>query len=136
MVQLCHKIKIKQNILLVSSRISLKCFFFLIYRNSGDTGYVPELFQSIRDLYSPFSLAAIPIGTYEPQSMLKSIHMNPAQAVKAHVDLGSPRLSVGIHWGTFMKSNEPYLSPIQQLSELAQDGQFITTLFGETLFIE
>lgn len=78
--------------------------------------------------------------------------MNPKEAVKAHLDLGSPTLSIGIHWGTFMKSNEPYLSPSQQLSDLfkntatttdtecqeeqsAHESRFITTAFGETLFI-
>ncbi|KAI8369199.1 beta-lactamase superfamily domain-containing protein [Choanephora cucurbitarum] len=103
----------------------------------GDTGYVPELFQSIRDLYAPFTLAALPIGTYEPRQMLKSLHMNPQEAFQAHQDLGCPQLSVGIHWGTFMKSNEPYLSPSQQLSELTKSKhqQFITTAFGETLFM-
>jgi N-acyl-phosphatidylethanolamine-hydrolysing phospholipase D len=70
--------------------------------------------------------------------------MNPNEAVKAHIDLGSPTLSIGIHWGTFMNSNEPYLSPSQQLSDLTieyreqhliHESQFITTAFGETLFI-
>ncbi|KAL9550200.1 hypothetical protein MBANPS3_004829 [Mucor bainieri] len=106
----------------------------------GDTGYVPELFQSIRDIYSPFTMAALPIGTFEPQAMLKSLHMTPKEAIQAHVDLGSPRTSIGIHWGTFMKSNEPYLSPIQQLFDLYgkieenDSSRFITTSFGETIF--
>lgn len=107
---------------------------------SGDTGYVPELFQSIRDIYSPFTMAALPIGTFEPQTMLKSLHMTPKEAIQAHFDLGSPRISIGIHWGTFMKSNEPYLSPIQQLFDLYgkieenESSRFITTSFGETVF--
>ncbi|KAL7319085.1 hypothetical protein PS15m_002256 [Mucor circinelloides] len=106
----------------------------------GDTGYVPELFQSIRDIYSPFTMAALPIGTFEPQTMLKSLHMTPKEAIQAHIDLGSPRISIGIHWGTFMKSNEPYLSPIQQLFDLYgkieenESSRFITTSFGETVF--
>ncbi|CAO0795099.1 unnamed protein product [Mucor circinelloides] len=106
----------------------------------GDTGYVPELFQSIRDIYSPFTMAALPIGTFEPQTMLKSLHMTPKEAIQAHFDLGSPRISIGIHWGTFMKSNEPYLSPIQQLFDLYgkieenESSRFITTSFGETVF--
>ncbi|KAF1798371.1 beta-lactamase superfamily domain-containing protein [Mucor lusitanicus] len=108
----------------------------------GDTGYVPELFQSIRDIYAPFTMAALPIGTFEPQAMLKSLHMTPKEAIQAHVDLGSPRISIGIHWGTFMKSNEPYLSPIQQLFDLYgkieenDSSRFITTSFGETIFAE
>lgn len=66
--------------------------------------------------------------------------MNPEEAVQAHLDLGSPRISIGVHWGTFMKSNEPYLSPIQQLidsySKIEENdtSRFITTSFGETIF--
>ncbi|KAI7900696.1 beta-lactamase superfamily domain-containing protein [Cokeromyces recurvatus] len=110
----------------------------------GDTGYVPELFQSIRDLYSPFTLAVLPIGTFEPQSMYQSLHMSPKEAIKAHSDLDFPRISIGIHWGTFMTSNEPYLSPIQQLAKLynketlgndREESQFITTAFGETKWL-
>lgn len=62
--------------------------------------------------------------------------MNPSEAVKAHVDLGLPKLSVGIHWGTFKQSNEPYLSPCQLLSRLwtqTNDSQFITTSLGQTV---
>ncbi|CEP11692.1 hypothetical protein [Parasitella parasitica] len=105
----------------------------------GDTGYVPELFQCIREIYSPFTFAALPIGTFEPAAMFKSLYMNPKEAIQAHFDLGLPRISIGIHWGTFMKSNEPYLSPTQQLHELyskIEDGssRFITTSFGETVY--
>ncbi|KAI7892425.1 beta-lactamase superfamily domain-containing protein [Mucor mucedo] len=100
----------------------------------GDTGYVSELFQTIRDLYAPFTLAAIPIGTFEPASLFNSLYMTPSESVQAHADLGNPTLSVGIHWGTFMTSSEPYLSPSQQLNE-ESTSRFITSSFGETLLI-
>lgn len=72
--------------------------------------------------------------------------MNPEEAIEAHKDLGFPTLSVGIHWGTFMTSNEPYLSPSQRLSHLwskeeekeegnSSNSRFITTSFGQTLFL-
>jgi N-acyl-phosphatidylethanolamine-hydrolysing phospholipase D len=99
----------------------------------GDTGYVPELFQSIRDLYAPFTIAALPIdggSSYE--------HMNPEKAVKAHKDLGYPMYSIGIHWGTFMTSEEPS----QQLrvlwdkeEENRKDTTFVTMDFGQSLFL-
>ncbi|KAI8057554.1 beta-lactamase superfamily domain-containing protein [Gilbertella persicaria] len=119
---------------------SLWCSFVIKSKSDrlffcGDTGYVPELFDAIRDLYAPFTLAALPIGTFEPRRLLKSNHMNPEEAVKAHHHLGSP-FTVGIHWGTFMKSNEPYLLPRQQVAHLSKEGQFITTAFGKTLFIQ
>lgn len=37
--------------------------------------------------------------------------MGPEDAIKAHIDLGYPCLSVGIHWATFMMSDEYYLDP-------------------------
>ncbi|CEG67211.1 hypothetical protein RMATCC62417_03674 [Rhizopus microsporus] len=107
----------------------------------GDTGYVPELFQSIRDLYAPFTIAALPIGAYEPPSIFKPLHMNPTEAIQAHHDLGSPCISIGIHWGTFHLSNENYLSPPELLARLwaAQNtngSQFITTSLGQLIDIE
>ncbi|KAF7730566.1 hypothetical protein EC973_001947 [Apophysomyces ossiformis] len=67
--------------------------------------------KAMDTLYAPFSLAAIPIGSFAPESLMKHLHMSPADAVRAHHDLGSPRVSVGIHWGTFMMSNEHYADP-------------------------
>ncbi|KAI9255534.1 beta-lactamase superfamily domain-containing protein [Sporodiniella umbellata] len=102
----------------------------------GATGYVSELFQSIHDLYGPFSIATLPIGSYEPHSLFHSLHMNPMEAVYAHRDLGCPSLSIGIHWGTFSQSDENYRSPRQLLTELwtpTADSRFITTSLGETV---
>lgn len=100
------------------------------------------MFQSIRELYAPFTIAALPIGSYEPQTLFKSLYMNPAQAIKAHKDLGSPTYSIGIHWGTFMTSNEHYLSPSQQLRVLwdkeenrGENTRFVTIDLGQSLFL-
>ena len=45
-------------------------------------------------------LSLIPIGAYSPRDFMGDVHMDPAEAVKAHLDLES-RLSIGIHYGTF-----------------------------------
>jgi N-acyl-phosphatidylethanolamine-hydrolysing phospholipase D len=69
---------------------------------------------------------------------MKHLHMGPQDAIQVHRDLKNPRLSVGIHWGTFMMSDEHYLSPKQILDtsfEQTADSQFITTAFGETIVI-
>ena len=42
-----------------------------------------EVFQR----YGPFSLAAIPIGEYEPRAFMKYVHVNPEEAVQIHVDI-------------------------------------------------
>lgn len=85
---------------------------------SGDTGYSPDLFKAIGNLYSPFTLAAIPIGSFMPTHLMQHLHMGPEDAIKAHYDLGCPQLSVGIHWGTFMMSDEHYLAPRQVLERV------------------
>lgn len=119
-------------------------FFFC-----GDTGYNQELFQTIGKLYAPFSIAAFPIGSYEPRRLMKHVHMGPDEAVRAHNDLRRPTLSIGIHWGTFMMSDEHYLDPPKKLKEAWQQSEaeqqhgdadrksdFRTTAFGETVVVE
>ncbi|ORY92111.1 beta-lactamase superfamily domain-domain-containing protein [Syncephalastrum racemosum] len=109
----------------------------------GDTGYSPELFQAIGDRYAPFSLAAIPIGSFQPTNLMQHLHMGPEEAVQVHKDLGNPRLSVGIHWGTFMMSDEHYLEPSRLLKKAWQEhspstdatSRFITTALGETVCV-
>ncbi|RCH95092.1 hypothetical protein CU097_012758 [Rhizopus azygosporus] len=113
-------------------------FFFC-----GDTGYSPELFQAIGNMYAPFTLAAMPIGSYLPMELMKHLHMGPTDAIQAHRDLGFPRLSIGIHWGTFMMSDENYLAPKKVLEaswqltkqEVEKESEFITTAFGETIVL-
>ncbi|KAI9496901.1 beta-lactamase superfamily domain-containing protein [Zychaea mexicana] len=87
----------------------------------GDTGYCPELFKAIGEQYAPFTLAAIPIGSFKPEILMQHLHMGPTDAVKVHHDIGCPKLSVGIHWGTFMMSDEHYLEPARQLKEAWDD---------------
>ncbi|KAG0170560.1 hypothetical protein DFQ30_002321 [Apophysomyces sp. BC1015] len=135
---------------------SLWCSYVIKTRHDrvffcGDTGYSPGLFKAIGELYAPFTLAAIPIGSFEPETLMKHLHMGPVDAVQAHHDLGNPQLSVGIHWGTFMMSDEHYLDPprvLKQAWEEAaktasssnessnQDSRFITTSLGETMFLQ
>ncbi|CAO3599177.1 unnamed protein product [Absidia cylindrospora] len=91
----------------------------------GDTGYLPDLFKAIGDLYAPFTLAAIPIGSFKPEPMMQHVHMGPEDAIRVHEDLKMPRLSVGIHWGTFMMSDEHYLEPPRALAELWQKRQHL-----------
>lgn len=53
-----------------------------------------------------------------PTHLMQHLHMGPEDAVKAHIDLGYPSLSVGIHWGTFMMSDEHYLAPREVLDRV------------------
>ena len=41
---------------------------------------------------------------------MKHQHCDPSEAVQIHLDVGS-KSSLGVHWGTFMMSDEYYLDP-------------------------
>lgn len=80
----------------------------------GDTGYGPHFTEIHKRLGTP-TLSILPIGGYEPRWFMKSMHMNPEEAVLAHIDLES-KLSVGMHFGTFQLTDEAIDSPEKDLS--------------------
>lgn len=89
-------------------------FFF-----AGDTAYCPA-FKEIFEIFGPMNGAAIPIGAYGPRWISKSIHVDPAGAIKIHRDLKCQK-SMAIHWGTFKLSLEPYMEPAQLLQQIMSD---------------
>jgi len=87
----------------------------------GDSGYAGH-FKEIRKRFGPVDLAFLPVGAYEPRWFMKDMHMNPADAVQAHLDLES-RKSVGIHFGTFPMAAEDFDRPGKDLAEaLRREG--------------
>ncbi|HYI08167.1 MAG TPA: MBL fold metallo-hydrolase [Thermoanaerobaculia bacterium] len=64
---------------------------------SGDTGY-SEAFKTIGRQHGPFDLTLIKIGAYD--ETWETIHMDPEDAVRAHVDLRG-RVMLPVHWATF-----------------------------------
>ncbi|MGZ3421484.1 MAG: MBL fold metallo-hydrolase [Polyangiales bacterium] len=70
---------------------------------AGDTGYDRALFQAIAKRFPHIDLALLPIAPMEPHGLMGSWHMNPADAVKAFVDLGAERM-MPIHYDTFINS--------------------------------
>jgi N-acyl-phosphatidylethanolamine-hydrolysing phospholipase D len=108
---------------------------------TGDTAYSKD-FADIRERYAArqpdhgFDLALIAIGAYEPRWFMASQHVNPAEAVQIHLDLGATR-SVGVHWGTFELTDEALDAPPRDLAEARKarglaDDAFLVLAIGET----
>jgi L-ascorbate metabolism protein UlaG (beta-lactamase superfamily) len=82
--------------------------------HAGDSGYGPH-FREIAERLGRIDLALLPIGAYEPRWFMKDIHMNPAEAVQAHLDLGA-RQSIAMHFGTFQLTPEGIDEPVSELA--------------------
>jgi len=74
------------------------------FYHAGDTGYFSG-FADIGARFGPIDLAAIPIGAYDPPSIMRGVHLNPEEAVQAAHDLRARRV-VGMHFGTFDLTDE------------------------------
>ena len=81
--------------------------------HAGDSGYCPA-FQEIGERYGPIDLAMIPIGAYQPRSIMKPMHMNPEEAVQVFEDARCRR-AIAMHWGTFSLTDEPVQEPPMRL---------------------
>ena len=105
---------------------------------SGDTGYAGH-FREAREHGGPFDLALLAIGAYEPRWFMRDQHMDPAEAVQAHRDLGA-RQSIGIHWGTFSLTDEPLDQPPRDLATARSaaglaDADFTVLAIGQTRWL-
>lgn len=103
---------------------------------AGDTGYCPH-FRTIAERFGTIDVALLPIGAYEPRWFMKAQHMNPAEAVQAHRELGA-RHSVAMHFGTFQLTPEAIDAPERDLHEALVEqavdpGRFVVPAFGGTL---
>jgi N-acyl-phosphatidylethanolamine-hydrolysing phospholipase D len=91
------------------------------FYHAGDTGYSPEL-SAIGQLLGPIDLAAVPIGAYQPASMMHQVHTTPEEALRIGLDVGARRM-VAMHFGTFDLSDEPPAEPPQRFrTEAARLG--------------
>jgi N-acyl-phosphatidylethanolamine-hydrolysing phospholipase D len=82
---------------------SLRLFF------AGDTGYGP-VHRETGASHGPFDLALLPIGAYEPASIMRPVHCTPEEAVRLGADLRA-RTLVAMHWGTVQLTDEPPFEP-------------------------
>jgi L-ascorbate metabolism protein UlaG (beta-lactamase superfamily) len=103
---------------------------------AGDTAY-GSFFRDVRQRLGPIDLALLPIGAYEPRWFMQPVHMNPAEAVQAHLDLEASE-SVGMHFGTFQLTTEGIDEPLRALEETRRvrnipESRFRTLGFGESV---
>ena len=94
---------------------------------AGDTGYSPH-FKEQGERFGSFALSILPIGTYEPRWFMKDIHLNPEEAVQAHIDLNSEQ-SLGLHFGVFQLTREPVDQPVTDRDTALQANQIGTGRF-------
>ena len=105
---------------------------------AGDTAYAP-FFADVRHRLGPIDLALLPIGAYEPRWFMKAVHMNPAEAVQAHLDLQATA-TIGMHFGTFQMTTEGIDEPLHALNRAREalgvsTACFRTIGFGESVFL-
>ena len=77
----------------------------------GDTGYTKR-FAEIGADHGPFDVTLMPVGAYN--RAWPDIHMNPEEAVQAHLDVNGGLL-VPIHWCTFRLAPHPWAEPIERV---------------------
>lgn len=94
---------------------------------AGDTGYGPH-FQKIYERLGAMKISILPIGGYSPHTVMHLIHLNPEEAALAHHDLHS-QISIGMHFGTFPLTDEPYEEPAQKLREAMKQQKIASSNF-------
>lgn len=95
---------------------------------AGDSGWGPH-FAVIRSRLGSPAVSLLPIGAYEPRWFMQSVHMNPAEAVDAHLALGS-RQSIAMHFGCFRLTDEGIDAPARDLATALQTRGLAPEVFA------
>jgi L-ascorbate metabolism protein UlaG (beta-lactamase superfamily) len=100
---------------------------------SGDSGF-GEHFKVIGDRLGPFDLSILKIGAYGPGQTWHDIHMEPEEAVKAHIALRARRM-LPVHWGTFNLAFHAWDEPIERAVAAGRDQSvdLVTPRVGEAV---
>jgi L-ascorbate metabolism protein UlaG (beta-lactamase superfamily) len=103
---------------------------------AGDSAYAP-FFREVRRRFGPIDLALLPIGAYEPRWFMQAVHMNPAEALQAHLDLEASE-SIAMHFGTFQLTTEGIDEPVRALEQArlahhVEPSAFRAIGFGESV---
>lgn len=98
-----------------------------------------ELYKSIGTIYAPIDLGLIPIGAFSPRWVMANVHTDPQGSVSIHRDLGIKK-SIGVHWGTWIMSDERYDDPVKELEKAKFDKdiskeEFVVLPVGRTFVV-
>jgi N-acyl-phosphatidylethanolamine-hydrolysing phospholipase D len=88
------------------------------FYHAGDTAYFPG-FAEIGERLGPIDLAAMPIGAYLPPEIMRDVHVNPEEGLRAALDAGARRV-MAMHYGTFDLADEPLDEPPRRFRTEAQ----------------
>lgn len=102
---------------------------------AGDTAYCPY-FKEIRKKYGPPRLSLLPIGSYTPRWLMRSVHLEPKESVWAHKELESKN-TLAIHHSTFQMADEGIEEPPKALQrelklQNVSEDSFFLLLPGES----
>ena len=95
---------------------------------AGDSGWGPHFAAIQARLGSP-GVSLLPIGAYEPRWFMAPAHMNPAEALNAHLALGSRR-SLAMHFGLFCLTDEGIDAPARDLMAALTERQIAAETFA------
>ncbi len=99
---------------------------------AGDTGMGPQ-FKAAHTRFGPMRLALLPIGAYEPRWLTAYQHMDPNEAVRAHLELAAAA-SLAVHFGTFELSDEGQAEPVAALARALAAAGLADTAFNAPHF--
>jgi L-ascorbate metabolism protein UlaG (beta-lactamase superfamily) len=86
---------------------------------AGDTAYRDgAIFPEIGKRFGPPVVAVLPIGAYAPRWFMHTQHANPEEAVQIARACGAKHV-LGVHWGTFPLTDEPWDQPARLLADAA-----------------
>ena len=95
--------------------------------HAGDSAYC-EGFREIGERFGPIDFGMIPIGAYQPRYIMRSMHMNPEEAVQVFKETQCRR-AVAMHWGTFRLTDEPMGEPPLRLAAAMESSQLAADRF-------
>lgn len=111
--------------------------------HAGDTGYGPH-FREIARRFPAIRVALLPIAPFRPRQSTDTlsinysiVHMGPAEAIQAHLDLGAP-LSIAGHFQAFQLGTDGFDDAVNDLASTLKERDlkpeaFIIPILGQAI---